>query len=390
VHDEGVNHLELPGAPDVYAAVELGVHRLALLRDGEQAFPAMLAAIARARSTICLETYILRDDGVGRRFADALAAAARRGVEVSLLFDAWGSSVSVRFLERLREAGVRVLAYRPLSLAGPRSRPLLARLGRRDHKKSLVVDHELAFTGGINLCDDHAPRSEGGAAWRDTHLAIEGPAAVELQYFFLRTWRREGGAPLDDARYAHEGRRPDGRVHILVSDLRGGRLSIRRAYHAAIRGARSRISITNAYFLPTIRLLRALTAAARRGVEVRVVVPGESDVLAVRLASRSIYGRLLRAGVRIFEFGGRVLHAKTAVVDGRWATVGSSNLDSQSLRRNLEANAIVEDERFAGALERMFEEDLAASVEVTTSAWRQRGLAERAGSWLAYLAKDWL
>ena len=231
---------------------------------------------------------------------------------------------------------------------------------------------------------------QGGAAWRDTHLCIEGPAAFELQYFFLRTWRREGGAPLDEARYAHEGRRPDGRVHILSSDLRRGRLSIRRAYRVAIRGARRSIAITNAYFLPTLPVLRALTSAARRGVDVRVIVPGQSDVLAVRLASRSIYGRLLRAGVRIFEYGGRVLHAKTATIDGHWATVGSSNLDSLSLRRNLEANAIVEDDRFAAALEAMFEEDLRSSVEVTAAAWQGRGPIERVGSWLAYLAKDYL
>ena len=382
--------LALPGAPNLYAEVELGVHRLGLLRDGEQAFPAMLEAIARARSTISLETYILRDDGVGRRFASALSERARAGVEVNLLFDAWGSSVPDRYLERLRHAGVRTLAYRPISFAGPLSQRLLARLGRRDHKKSLVVDHALAFTGGINLCDDHAPRVQGGAAWRDTHLVIEGPAALELEWFFLRTWRREGGAPLDEARYASEGRRPDGRVQVLSSDLRRGRHSIRRAYRNAFRGARERISITNAYFLPTLPLFRALTTAARRGVDVRVIVPGESDVAAVRLASRSIYGRMLRAGVRIFEYAGRMLHAKTAVVDGRWATVGSSNLDSQSLRRNLEANAIVEDERFAAALEAMFEEDLASSLEVTRADWQRRGPLERAGSWLAYLAKDWL
>lgn len=350
----------------------------------------MLDAIGRAQRTLCLETYILREDRVGHRFAEALSARARAGVEVNLMFDAWGSSVSARFLERLRAAGVRVLAYRPISLPGPRSQVLLAHLLRRNHKKSLVVDHEVAFTGGVNLCDDHAPVEEGGGGWRDTHLYIQGPAAVELQYFFLRTWRKEGGAPLDEARYVPDGRRPDGRVLILASDLRRGRLSIRLAYKAAIRAARRRILVTNAYFLPTLRLIRALAAAARRGVEVHVIVPGETDVLAVRFASRAIYGRLLRAGVRIHEFSGRVLHAKTAVIDGRWATVGSSNLDSQSLRKNLEANAIVEDERFASALEAMFEEDLARSVEITADSWQHRGRLERAGSWLAYLAKDYL
>lgn len=380
----------LPAAPNAYATIETGAHRLALLRDGEQAFPAMIAAIGGACSTICLETYILRDDRVGVRFAEALAERARAGVEVNLLFDSWGSSVSDGFLARLSAAGVRILPYRPLTLAGPRSRHLLARMQHRNHRKSLIVDREVAFTGGINLCDDYAPRDEGGANWRDTHLRIEGPAALELQYFFLRTWRREGGAALEEGRYVPDGRRADGRVLILSSDLHRERMSVRRAYLAAIRGARHRILITNAYFLPTLRLLLALAAAARDGVEVRVIVPGPTDVLAVRLASRSIYGRLLRAGVRIFEYRGRVLHAKTAVVDGRWATVGSSNLDSQSLRRNLEANAIVEDERFASALAAMFEEDLASSVEITTVELGRRSPLERVGSWLAYLARDYL
>jgi cardiolipin synthase len=179
-------------------------------------------------------------------------------------------------------------------------------------------------------------------------------------------------------------------VQVISNDLRKGRQGIERAYRQAIQRAKRRVRITNAYFLPTLRLLGALVGAARRGVDVRVIVAGTTDVPAVLLASRSIYGPLLSAGVRIFEYRGRVLHAKTATVDGVFSTVGSSNLDTQSLRQNLEVNAFVRDERFAAALESMFDEDLASSVEITPDVWERRGLLERAASWGAYLFKELL
>lgn len=376
-----------PAAP--FADVAVGAHKLRLLRDGEQAFPAMLDDIARARTTVCFETYILRDDRTGRTFGDALMDRASAGVEVNLLYDTWGSSVTDRFLARLKRAGVRVLPYRPVT-AGVRDRRLLRSLWRRDHKKSLIIDGLVGYTGGLNISDEYAPPTVGGSNWRDTHLRIEGPAARELEYFFLRTWQRERGAPLAEARYSAPPRTPDPRVQVICSEKRRGRGDIGREYRDAIGGARSRIWLTNAYFLPTLRLLRALSAAARRGVDVRVIVAGTTDVRAVRYASRSIYGRLLRAGVRVYEYLGRVLHAKTAVVDGFWSTVGSSNLDSQSLKMNLEVNAFVRGERFARALEEMFREDLESCDEITLDSWERRGVVDRALSWSAYLFKDYL
>lgn len=378
----------LPPRPP-FAEMDVGAHRVALLRDGAQAFPAMLAAIASARATICLETYILRADPIGWLFAEALAERARAGVEINLLFDAWGSSLPGAYLDFLHGAGVRTLAYHPIRFSGSR-RALVERLARRDHRKSLIVDSHVGFTGGINLSNDYAAVEDGGGGWRDTHLRLEGPAVLELEYFFRRTWRRAHGAPLDERRYGTDGRRPDPLVSIASSHLRRSRASIREAYRDAIRGARERVWITNAYFLPQIRLLRALTNAAKRGVDVRLMIAGTTDVPAVLFASRSIYDRLLQAGVRLYEWNGRVMHAKTAVIDGRWSTVGSSNLDAQSLRQNLEANAIVRHPGFAAAMERMFLEDLASCDEINAERWQRRPAWLRAASWGAYLLRRWL
>lgn len=375
--------------PPPFADLIVGAHRLALLKDGAQAFPAMLDAIAAARSTICLETYILVADRVGGLFADALAERARAGVEVSLLYDDWGSSVTKAYLESLTSAGVRVLAYHPLHFLGP-GRVVFGRLTHRDHRKILVVDGRVGFAGGLNLANAYAASPDGGQGWRDTHLRMEGPAVVELEALFRRTWRRAGGAPLHADRYAVETQSADSRVLVLSSDRRRGRARIRDAYRVAIRHARRRIWITNAYFVPTPRFVGSLLAAASRGVDVRVIVGGATDVKMVLYATRSLYDALLAGGVKMFEWEGRILHAKTAVVDGHWGTVGSSNLDALSLRWNLEVNAVVRDEAFAGALERMFAEDLASCREISPVRWRRRAAALRAVSWGARLLRAWL
>lgn len=375
--------------PPPFADLTVGAHRLALLEDGAQAYPAMLEAIASARSTICLETYILVADHVGRSFADALAERARAGVEVSLLYDDWGSSVTTAYLESLTCAGVRVLAYHPLRFLGP-GRVVFGRLTHRDHRKILVIDGRVGFTGGLNLADAYAASPDGGQGWRDTHLRIEGPAVAELEALFRRTWRRAGGAPIHLDRYAAETHLADSRVLVLSSDRRRGRARIREAYRAAIRHARERIWITNAYFIPGPRFIASLLAAAGRGVDVRVIVGGTTDVKMVLYATRSLYDALLAGGVRMFEWDGRVLHAKTAVVDGRWATVGSSNLDALSLRWNLEVNAVVRDEAFAAALERMFLEDLGSCREISPVRWGHRAAVLRAVSWGAQLLREWL
>lgn len=372
-----------------FAEMPVGAHRLAILRDGAQAFSAMLAAVRGAQRSICLETYILRDDGTGTRFGEALIERARAGVEVNVLYDAWGSSVSVEYLMWLAQGGVRALAFHPVELS-PTLGKTLARLTLRNHRKLLIVDGRIAFTGGLNISDDYASVSNGGRGWRDTHMRIEGPVVTELLGFFLTTWKAAEGPRVASWRYPPLRPVKDPQVSVAASHLRRGRRTVRHAYGRAIREARSHIYITNAYFLPTVRLVQSLRHAAQRGVDVRVMVAGTTDVPAVLLASRSIYGLLLRSGVRLFEWEGRVLHAKTATIDHRWSTVGSSNLDRQSLRFNLEVNVIVQDPAFAGAMEAMFFQDMSSCREITLATWEKRSLWERGASWAAYLARDWL
>jgi cardiolipin synthase A/B len=371
-----------------FAEVTVGVHRVALLRDGAQAYPAMLAAIAAAKSTLCLETYILADDQTAHRFCRALVDRALAGVDVNLMYDDWGSSVSNETLAGLRAAGVRVLIFRPVRFSG--FGRLWARLRRRNHRKALIVDGEVAFTGGLNLSDDYAAVADGGHGWRDTHVRIEGPAAIELERLFLENWRRQRGPRIDLARYQRTPGPDDGKVRIIGNDFRADRKDIRKAYLNAIGRARHRIHLTHAYFVPPARVLKGLARAARRGAEVSVILAATTDVRIALLAARGLYGKLLRAGVRVFEWRGRILHAKTAVVDGRWATIGSTNLDALSLRVNLEVNAVFEDEAFGAAVERMFGQDLYHCDEITLEAWKNRPLVERLLSWFAYQFRNWL
>lgn len=378
-----------PQTREPFAVCVVGRHEVSLLRDGAQAYPAMLEAIGAARSTICLETYIFREDTTGLRFADALCERAQAGVEVNLLYDDWGSSISDALLARMHLSGVRTLAFRPVRFSG-RLTPVIARLKRRNHRKSLVVDGEVGFTGGLNISDDYAAVSDGGQGWRDTHVRIRGPAVHELERLFLATWREHKGAKLTESRYARQPEPSDGLVRIIGNDFREDRKDIRRAYVTAIHRAKRRIHLTHAYFVPPARVIRALQKAARRGVEVSVILAAATDVKLVLYAARGLYGKLLKSGVRVFEWRGRVLHAKTAVVDGKWATIGSANLDALSLRQNLEVNAVFEDERFGAAVEAMFTEDLYQCDQMTLARWKARPWYERLLTWIAYQLRDWL
>jgi cardiolipin synthase len=372
-----------------YAELLLGPNRVALLRDGYQAYPAMLAAIAAAQHTITLETYILRDDGTGARFIEALCERARAGVEVLLLFDAWGSSVSDESLAKLREAGVKVKAFLPLRFTLGFKR-FASRLMRRNHRKSLVVDGQVGFTGGLNISDEYAAVADGGEGWRDTHLRVEGPSAQELEALFLTTWRRQKGARFDERRFLRGRGAPCSKLAVIGNDFALHQKAIRKAYLEAFGRAGQRIFLTQAYFLPPGKLLKALYRAVRRGVRVAVIVAATTDVKLVLWGARGLYPKLLKNGVEIYEWQGRVLHAKTAVVDGIWSTVGSSNLDSLSLRQNLEVNAVVTDAGFAKAMEALFLEDLAHCQRVTMATVKEYGFVRRLLSWLAFQLRHWL
>ena len=373
-----------------YAETKVGPNRVALLRDGLQAFPAMLDAIAAARSTICLETYILKDDEVGSRFLEALMERARAGVEVLLMFDYWGSEVSDITLSALRAARVRLLIFRPWKYLGSLSLAF-SKVSRRNHRKSLTVDGTVGFTGGLNIANDYAAKIDGGAGWRDTHVRIEGPDAQALEKLFLTTWNSNKGPRYDTRRFARPRFAGCDKIRVVGNDFALDRKGIRRAYEGAFAQAKDRICVTNAYFLPPAKMVSGLVAAARRGVKVKIILAATTDVKLVLYAARGLYPRLLKNGIEVFEWAaGRVLHAKTAVVDGTWATVGSANLDPMSLRQNLEVNAIITEPAFGAALERMFVEDLAQCRPITLSDVNKYGPLQRIFSWIAYRLRHWL
>jgi cardiolipin synthase len=369
-----------------------------LLIDGPSTYRAMLDAIHAAKDHVHLETYIFSSDAVGRQFADALIERQRAGVAVRVLYDAVGSIDSApEFFQRLESAGVDLQVYNALDPADPLS---VATLATRDHRKILVVDGRVGFTGGINVSSSYS-NSSGGAGkkrnrvasgWRDTHILIRGPAVAGLQRLFLANWRAQGHELADQSSFFPK---PAGRGGELVQILEasGGEGEFSAIYHAYLRAmelATDRIWITQAYFAPDERFVATLRAAARRHVDVRIILPGVSDIGIVLYASRSRYGELLREGVRLYESQGTVLHAKTAVIDGVWSTVGSSNLDYRSFVHNDEVNAIVLGQGFAGRMESQFLIDAEAAKPVVLEDWRHRPVSDRVLETLSGWIDTWL
>ncbi len=352
-----------------------------LLVDGGEAYPAMLEAIEGARSTLNLETYIFASDTTGWSFARALAAAAGRGVEVNLLLDGYGSlGCSASLLDFLAQEGVRVVWYKPLA-------PWRNGWGwwRRDHKKILVADGVVGFVGGLNIADEYADVASGGRGWRDTHVRLEGPVVAGLQESFFRSWGRSGGAWLEPAAHfpAHAPA-GDADAVILTNRIYRERRQIRRAYMHVLQAASSYIYLTSAYFVPDMGIRSLLRKARARGVDVRILLSGASDIALVTLAARHLYSRLLRRGVRIYEWRGRMIHAKTAVVDGLWATVGSCNMDFMSMRYNLESNVVVLGDALADPLTEQFHRDLAGAKEILLEQWRRRHWWQKLQESVAY------
>jgi len=377
-----------------------------LLSDGSETYPAMLRAIAEAKESIAFENYIFATDRTGRMFREALVNAARRGVAVRFLYDAVGSwSIDREFRRPMLEAGIAVAVFHPLQLTRP-----LWLLNRRDHRKILIVDRRLSFTGGVNVSDDNLPDAPHGG-WRDTHVEIAGAAAAaRLATLFESGWRRAHRFPADGGRprrllatrlpARHERRRashatpqpPAQRVlvRVLGNATVRTRFRIRRAYLEAIGRAERYVLIENAYFIPSHVLLRALAKAVRRGVDVRVLLARASDVPAAAWASRHLYQRLLDDGVRLSEWPGGMMHSKTAVIDDVWSIVGSYNLDQRSLWHNLEAVVEIVDPEFAAALSRRMIHGLAGSEPVDPTVHSRRGLRARVQERLGYAIRYWL
>jgi cardiolipin synthase A/B len=382
--------------PRRYRAVDerfVAGNRVELLRDGGEAYPAMLEAIAGAEEQVLLEMYWFDSDRAGHRFADALGAAAARGVETAVVYDAIGSlGVDTKMFDELRRAGVKVAEFGPI--APWRRRFRLDRLTRRDHRKILVVDGAVGFTGGINIADAWLPTDEGGGGWRDDMVRVEGPVVRGLIACVLSAWRRAGGGPISRTRPSHHGSvlaQPGTQFARVISEsyLRK-RHQIASAYVSQLYHAKKTAWITNAYFVPDPSVMRALTRACDRGVDVRVLLPAETDVEIVRHASRATWGRLLRHGVRIFEYERSILHSKSAVIDGRWSTIGTFNFDYLSLRWLLEANVCVLDEEFGSTMQRSFLRDLEQSREVDARTYRFRPLGDRLLEMILYRFRKFL
>lgn len=365
---------------------------LSLLENGEEFFPRVFACIANARREVIVETFILFEDKVGLQLHEALLAAARRGAQVDITIDDWGSpDLSERFLGSLREAGVRVHSFNP----GSRPFGWRPHLLRRMHRKICVVDGEVAFVGGINYSADHLG-DFGPEAKQDWSVEIRGPLVAEIHRFChaalaqghrnaraQRQWwrgrRQLRAAPID---VPHAG---PSEAMFVVRDNRQHMDDIERHYRIAIRAARKRIVIANAYFFPGYRFIRELRRAARRGVEVSLILQGQPDMAFVKTAAEMLYHHLLKAGVRIYEYCDRPLHGKVALMDDDWSTVGSSNLDPLSLVFNLEANIIVRDRHFNEVLGQRLDRLMCESCnEIKADHLGElKGLA-LARSWLAY------
>lgn len=360
--------------------------------EGDDYFRDLRAAIAGARSSVDIEMYYFADDAVGRPFADLLVAKAHEGVGVRLVYDAVGCrGTSDKFFLRLDHAGVALKVHHPLSAFFK----LKGRFVRRNHRKYVIIDGKTAFLGGFNIAAEYSAAVSGVKAWRDTGVRVEAPSLIsQFQDLFRYAWRKRTELALSYIQRYFQTRRGRGLwqmgARVLANYGWRRKNLIHRAYLTAIREARYRVWITNSYFIPDRRFRRTLRRAARRGVDVRILTAGVSDVAIARWAGHAIYARLLKFGVRIFEYQNRVLHAKSAVVDADWYTVGTSNLDPLSLFKNLEVNLFATDAAETQVLAGQFEKDLATSVEIDGETWKNRPWWMKLREKICYWFRAWL
>lgn len=366
-------------------------NKAALLQDGKATYAAMFDAIRKAKKHINIESYLIEDDEIGQQFASLLIAQQARGVQVNLIYDSVGAfNTPNAFFSKLKESGIEVLEFNPVN-------PLVGKapwqINNRDHRKLLVIDGRIAFLGGINISSVYSSGSSvkrasevstSTLAWRDTHLQLEGPVVAEFQKLFLQTWEKQHGKALAAKDYFPTltaqgsdivraiGSTPDDPYSLIYLTL-----------ISAINNAEKQVHLTHAYFVPDRQLLKALMDAAARGVDVKLILPAQSDSELVFHAGRSHYTSLLKHGVKLYERQDALLHAKTAVIDGVWSTVGSSNLDWRSFLDNDEVNAVIIGREFAAKMDAMFDNDLAQSQAIDAQSWSRRPLLMRIKEWTA-------
>jgi cardiolipin synthase len=370
-----------------------------LLNDGPSTYAAMFEAMEHAKDHINLETYIFEDDEVGHRLAKLLIKKQAEGVQVNIIYDSFGSiETSDAFFEDLRDGGLKVVEYNPVNPLDVKRRWML---NQRDHRKILVVDGAIAFTGGVNISRVYSrspfrtsrPKSPEAAKqlWRDSHVQIEGPVVAEFQRIFVDAWAQQKGPPLPEREYFPV-LKATGKliVGVINSSPASDLVTIYKVFMSAINHAEQSIHLTVAYFAPDGQMLKALTDAAARGVDVTLLLPSVTDSGLVMHAGRSHYGELLKAGVTIYERQGALLHAKTAVIDGVWSTVGSANLDWRSFLHNEEVNAVILGDEFAEKMEALFQKDLAASHRVTLEEWESRPVIHRVRETMGRIMEYWL
>ncbi|HSD44680.1 MAG TPA: phospholipase D-like domain-containing protein [Burkholderiales bacterium] len=362
-----------------------------LLVDGPATHRAMFEAIARARDHVHLQSYIVEADEIGERLARLLVRKRSQGVRVRVLYDSVGSMGTPKeYFERLKAADIAVCEFNPVN---PAKAPRGWRINNRDHRKVLVVDGRVAFTGGINISGVYSAGSFGSrreappreSGWRDTHIMTRGPIVGEFQRLFLDAWQRQQCGPVVQQAAYFPSLAPAGdwAMRLVGNDPERGPSEMYLALLSALGRARERAWLTYGYFVPDPETVRTLKDAAARGVDVRLVLPGVSDFWAPLYAGRSHYDDLLTAGVRIFERRDALVHAKTAVIDGAWSSVGSTNLDWRSFVHNYEADVIVLGAEFARGLEELFARDVAHSTEIALDEWRRRGPVSRLREWFA-------
>ena len=378
-------HVQLPdlqlGEPSFFPTMEAYTsspitsrNGVELLLNGEEIFPAMIEAIRSARTSITYAQYYFADGPVAREMVEALADRCGAGVGSSILLDAFGSlDMPAEYVQQLKAAGCRVEIFRPLSpLAVDRS-------NKRNHRRVLVVDGRIGFTGGSGVSRKWMGNGRVEKHWRDTDVRVRGPVVEYLQGAFAENWLEATGIVLGGDAYFPRPVPPAGEMYAQVvrSSPAGGSFAMYTMFLLAIASARRSIFITNPYFVPDATMEDALAAAVRRGVRVAVLVPGVIDHNLVRQASRGRFGKMLKAGVEMYEYRAALLHAKTMVVDGVWSTIGSTNLDNRSFALNDELNLVVYDAATARRLEKVFTDDLEYSVRVDYRSWSRRGITDR-------------
>jgi len=371
-------------------------NKVKLLLDGTDTFAAIFKAIEHARNHVNLETFIFEDDETGRRLANLLIRKQREGVQVNIIYDSVGClNTPQSFFQRLRDNGIKVLEYNPINPLKVRKKWLI---NLRDHRKILVVDGNIAITGGVNISHVYSSRifgsqkkAENKIPWRDTDVQIEGPAVAEFQKLFFSTWKWQKGPDIPDRNYFPVLKE---RGKDLVQVIKNSPGESRRAtfvmYVSAITFAEKSIHLTNSYFVPDRQMVKALTEAAENGVDVKIILPKISDSSLALNAGRYYYAELLKKGVKLYELRDSVLHAKTAVIDDIWSTVGSTNMDFRSFSNNNEVNAVILSDSFAVDMEKMFDRDLKRSDQIMKDVWKKRGMHNRMQEWFAHLFEELL